>query len=190
MKFTFILTTCLFMINVLCLQGNAFEIVTSEEGLSQYRFQAHELVTLKGAPNKINLTAMLKRHGVDTRGLNLVRVKMIIDGKVRATFETHGWSSKKGRHDVDLSYCRDGRDYFLNGQYYRTRSDFENRRCYIELDDHHEGGRGHILGVLEVSSQNRIFFAQDFNTRNLRWIISLTHPKRYAFKGMHVTVSR
>ena len=118
-------------------QGNAFEITNGGNGLTQYRFNQNDLV-YRGDQN-IDITSMLAKNGINQKGLNLDRVKLVIDGKVTATFQTYG----------DKGFT--------------------------------------TLGTLEVSSKS-IFFAQNFPTLNRGWNIVLTHPKKYAFKGLHVTV--
>jgi hypothetical protein len=141
MRVLIILLGCFFIVGSLSSQSHAFEIVTSSEGLPQYRFNSHELLYTQGIPDNIDVSGMLERNGVHTNGLSLARVKLIVGGKVTATFQTYG----------------------------------------VELRN---------LGSMVASSQNKIFFAQNFHTRGTKWNILLTHHKNYVFKGMHVTVSR
>ena len=137
MKITRILLGCFLIVGFMVSQGNAFEITNGGNGLTQYRFNQNDLV-YKGNKN-IDITSMLAKNGINQKGLNLDRVKLIINGKVTATFQTYG----------DKGFT--------------------------------------TLGALKVSSKG-IFFAQNFPTLNRGWNIVLTHPKRYAFKGLHVTV--
>jgi len=90
MKTVSILTSCLFLICGFITQGYAFEARTSDQGTPQYRFNASEFVYQRGGTNNIDITTMLERQNIPLRNMKLERLKLVIKGKITATFQTYG----------------------------------------------------------------------------------------------------
>lgn len=90
MKTVSILTGCFLLIFSMLTQGYAFEVTTTGQGTPQYRFDASEFVYQRGDTNNIDITTMLERQHVPLRNARLERLKLLVKGKVTATFQTYG----------------------------------------------------------------------------------------------------
>lgn len=90
MKTVSILTGCLFLICGAITQAQAFEAITTGQGTPQYRFDAREFVYQPRDLNNIDITTMLERQGIPLRNMKLERLKLLVNGKITATFQTYG----------------------------------------------------------------------------------------------------